>query len=122
MIADNDTIFIYHKDTNNLNVNSKDIHIAPNEWVTDTSYNRIFFTRDIPLINQEVINNGAVFVYFKSLSTDEWQILPYTWPGGETIETYWHGLQSLEIERIGGTSIPSMPVDTYIYKVVTVSN
>jgi len=104
----------------NANVKTTVFQVTPSDW-TQTSSD-IYYLKYLSIITNDIVDNGAVLVYWKSTNSNSYQALPMTWPSSNTkIYRYWYSSTLLEVEIVqaDGTT-PTLPSTTYTYKVVAI--
>src|SRR6056297_1477419 len=81
----------------NAKIYSQEFIVDVNEWFVDSAENKIFVYQDVSFIDASMLEQGSVSVYIKSISSEEYQQLPFVWPGGDLVETFWYGNGGIEI-------------------------
>ncbi|MFW6248460.1 MAG: hypothetical protein ACOC4J_01675 [Bacteroidota bacterium] len=103
-------------------VYSQDFTVPVEDWDVDSGGNRIYVYQEISFLDTRMLQSGSVSVYIKSVSSEEYQQIPFVWPGGDLVETFWYGNGGVEIERLGNGFIPDLPKGSETYRVTGVVN
>lgn len=110
----------------NANVFTEYLEISPSMWTTDVSKNIIGIEMEVNRISDYIAERGAVNVFYLTFdygTTAEYFALPFTYRSNDgqlVTETYGFGPEYVKIEIQGHDSLPDMPTQDYIYKVVII--
>jgi hypothetical protein len=111
----------------NANVYTQYLEITTNMWFVDTITNTLGVEMEVSVISDAIAERGAVNVFYHTYDVfegiGEYFALPFTYRSNDgqlVTETYGFGPQYVKIEIQGHDSIPDIPNDDYIYKVVII--
>lgn len=113
----------------NTNVYTEYLDITTDMWFVDTITNTLGVEMEVLLISDIIAERGAVNVFYLTYNVyedpdiGEYFALPFTYRSNDgqlVTETYGFGPQYVKIEIQGHDSIPDIPNDNYIYKVVII--